>query len=282
MSTINPPTRTTTAVFDDPALEDAFRRDGFVVIDFAPPRLLTELLDEYDRLDSGIDEGYYPSLMSDDLAYKTETHRRVTDLVWPHLRRVLVGYQPLLGVFMVKHSGADTEVPPHQDWIIAEGSTRPNMTVWLPLTPVTVETGQMRVLPGSNHWLEGLRGSPSFPTQWEAEYERVRDELMEPVVIGLGQAMVYDISVLHGTPPNTSAATRVATSLYAIPQDATPVHYHRDEAGNVAGYRVPDDFCATFRIGDVPDGERFVEIPDYSLTPLSFDEMARRHRAERG
>lgn len=281
MSTINPPAQSTSAVFTDPEREAAFRRDGFVVVDFAPPRLIEELLAEYERLDSGIDEGYYPSLMSDDLEYKAETHRRVTDLVWPYLQQVVDGYQPLLGVFMVKHPGPDTEVPPHQDWIIAEGSDRPNMTVWLPLTPVTVDTGQMRVLPGSNHWLEGLRGSPSFPTQWEAEYERVRDELMEPVVIGPGQAMVYDISVLHGTPPNVSGSTRVATSLYAIPADATPVHYHRDAEGHVAGYRVPDDFCATFRIGDVPDGERFVEIPDYSLTPLSFDEMAARHRLER-
>ena len=34
-------------------------------------------------------------------------------------------------------------------------------------------------------------------------------------------------------------------------------------------------------IGDVPDGTQFTEIPDYTVEPLSFDEIARRHAEER-
>lgn len=270
----------TVPTFTDPKLEAAFRRDGFVVVDFADDALIADLLAAYQELDSGITSGYYPSLMSADLDYKARTHERVRDLVWPRMSALLDGYAPLLGVFMVKHPGPDTEVPPHQDWIVADESLRPTMNVWMPLTPLTPETGQMRVLPGSHHWLEGLRGSPTFPTQWEAEYQRVRDELMEPVEIGPGQAMVYDIRVLHGTPPNLSPDTRVVTSLYAIPEGAAPVHYYRDpEAGTVTGYEVPEGFCTVFNIGDVPEGRRFVEIPDYTVEQLSFDELARRHQA---
>lgn len=281
MAIVNLSAPTTKPVFNDPRLEESFTRDGFVVVDFASPELIEALLAEYAGGDSGIHEGYYPSLMSSDLDYKAATHRRVTDLLWPHLRRYIGGYRPLLGVFMVKHPGPDTEVPPHQDWVIADESLRPSMTVWLPLTPVTPDVGQMRVLPGSNHWLEGLRGSPSFPTQWEDEYARVRDELMIPVVLAPGEAMIYDIRVLHGTPPNRSGSTRVATSLYAIPDDSDPIHYHRDPQGNAAGYRVASDFCATFRIGDVPDGDRFIDIPDYSVSPLTFEEMAERYAMSR-
>lgn len=271
----------TQATFRDPLLEERFRRDGYVVVDFASGGLIAELLDGYDRLDSGIDEGYYPSLMSTDLEYKAATHRFVTDAVWPIFDQFIQGYEPLLGVYMVKHPGPDTEVPPHQDWIVADESKRPTMNVWLPLTPVTDEIGRMRVLPGSNAWLEGLRGSPSFPTQWENDWQRVRDELMEPVHLEGGQAMIYDIRVLHGTPANMSGSTRVVTSLYAIPEGTPPVHYYRDAAGTVEGYRVPQDFCATFNIGDVPEGERFARIDGYSVTPLTFDEIERRHRAAR-
>jgi hypothetical protein len=70
-------------------------------------------------------------------------------------------------------------------------------------------------------------------------------------------------------------------SLYAVPDDAGSVHYHRDESGTVRGYRVRRDFCGTFMIGDVPDGEQFVEIPQYEVEPLSFDELAERHARER-
>jgi hypothetical protein len=270
------------ATFRDPALEERFRRDGYVVVDFASPDLIAGLLEQYEQLDSGIDSGYYPSLMSPDEGYKAATHRQVTDRVWPHFDRLIAGYEPLLGVFMVKHPGPDTEVPPHQDWIVADESQRPTMNVWLPLTPVSAEVGRMRVLPGSHRWLRGLRGSPTFPTVWEGTWERVRDELMVEVPIELGQAMVYDIRVLHGTTPNRSAETRVVTSLYAIPVGADTMHYYRSPEGVVEGYRVPSNFCTTFRIGDVPAGERFVELTDYHVEQLTFDEIAELHRRSYG
>jgi hypothetical protein len=156
------------------------------------------------------------------------------------------------------------------------------MNVWLPLTPVSAEVGRMRVLPGSHRWLRGLRGSPTFPTVWEGTWERVRDELMVEVPIELGQAMVYDIRVLHGTTPNRSAETRVVTSLYAIPVGADTMHYYRSPEGVVEGYRVPSNFCTTFRIGDVPAGERFVELTDYHVEQLTFDEIAELHRRSYG
>lgn len=267
--------------FDDQQLERRFQRDGYVVVDLADDATVAALLALYEELDSGIDTGYYPSLVSSDLAYKAETHARVRDLVWPALSQVIDGYEPLLGVFMVKHPGPDTEVPPHRDWIISDESVRPSMTAWMPLTPLAAETGRMRVLPGSHRWLDGLRGSPSFPTEWEADFERVRDELMEPVEIGVGQAMVYDIRLLHGTPPNLTSDTRIVTSLYAIPAGQPPIHYYRNPEGTVTGYQVASNFCTVFDIGDVPEGEKFVEIPDYRVDPLSFDEMAERHAADR-
>lgn len=269
------------ATLRDASLEAQFRRDGFVVVDFIPPQVVDELLAAYEEFESGIDSGYYPSLMSPDEDYKAKTHFKVVDLLWPRFDRIIDGYEPMLGVFMVKHPGPDTEVPPHQDWIVADESERPTMNAWAPLTPVDAASGQMRVLPGSHKWLDGLRGSPSFPTQWQAEWERVRDELMVTVDIGVGQAMIYDIRLLHGTPPNLSERTRVVTSLYAVPQGVPSVHYHRDDAGTVRGYEVPRNFCGTFMIGDVPDGTLFTEIPDYVIEPLPFEEIARRHQMER-
>jgi hypothetical protein len=268
-------------VLRDPALEATIARDGFAVVDFVPPPVVDGLRAAYEELDSGIDEGYYPSLMSADERYKTATHRVVTDRLWPRFDELLVDYTPLLGVFMVKHPGPDTEVVPHQDWIVADESERPTMNAWVPLSPLDEDTGRMRVLPGSHRWLEGLRGSPSFPTSWEGVWERVRDELMVTVPIEVGQAMIYDIRVLHGTPPNCSPRTRVVTSLYAIPEGVPSVHYYRGPDGTVEGYRVPMDFCTTFAIGDVPEGERFVRIEDYAVEQLSFDEIAAAHRRER-
>lgn len=269
------------ATFHDPELERQFRRDGFVVVDFADPEQVSELRQAYEAFESGIDSGYYPSLMSSDVDYKDKTHFKVVKELWPAFDSLIDGYEPMLGVFMVKHPGPDSEVVPHQDWIIADESVRPTMNAWVPLTPVTEAAGQMRVLPGSHCWLEGLRGSPTFPTQWEAVYERVRDELMVTVPVEVGQAMVYDIRLLHGTPPNLSPDVRVVSSLYAVPVGFPSRHYHRDAEGVVRGYEVRRDFCARFMIGDVPAGEPFVEISDYDVERLDFDEIQRRFEVNR-
>ena len=267
----------TQRTFKDPELQAALDRDGFVVVDLVPPSVIGELRSAYERLESGIDSGYYPSLMSPDLDYKAETHAVVRDILWPYLGALFVDYEPLLGVFMVKHPGPDTEVPPHQDWIVADESSRPSMSCWLPMTEVDDDTGKMAVLPGSHRWLEGLRGSPSFPSQWNAVHEELRQHLMEDVDIAVGQAMVYDIRVLHGTPANTSPNTRLVTSIYGIPTGTDPVHYYRAPDGTVEGYKVPSNFCTTFDIGDVPEGEPFVTIPDYSIDELTFEQFQERY-----
>ncbi|MEX0768891.1 MAG: phytanoyl-CoA dioxygenase family protein [Microthrixaceae bacterium] len=269
----------TRPTFRDAGRETAFQRDGYVVVDFATPEVVAELLESYNRLNSGIDEGYYPSLMSPDQDYKAAANDEVSAIVWPLLDQLIEGYEPLVGYFMVKHPGPDTAVSPHQDWILADESEHPSMGVWMPLTEVTQQVGQMAVLPGSHKWLTGLRGSPGFPMEWEAAHERVRDELMVTVPIQVGQAMVYDIRVLHGTPPNCSSTTRVVGSLYALAQNSTPIHYYKSPDGLVQGFEIPDDFYTTFMIGDVPVGDPFIEIEDYSVEQLSFDEIARRFAA---
>lgn len=271
----------TRATFRDAKNEAAFQRDGYVIVDFASPEVVQALLDSYTRLNSGIDSGYYPSLMSPDQDYKAAANDEVGAIVWPLLNQLIKGYEPLVGYFMVKHPGPDTEVSPHQDWILADESEFPTIGVWIPLTEVTEQVGQMKVLPGSNKWLSGLRGSPGFPMEWEAEHERVRDELMVTVPIQVGQAMVYDIRVLHGTPPNQSDSTRVVGSLYALAEGSTPIHFYKSPEGLVQGFEIPDDFYTTFMIGDIPSGEPFIEIENYSVKQLSFEEIASRYAASR-
>lgn len=265
--------------FNDPELETLFRRDGFVVVDLFDNRTVDELLAVYQRLDSGIDEGFYPSLKSSDVDYKNATHREVTRLVWPRLSQLLDGYEEHLGVFMVKHPGPESDCPIHQDWIIADESKRPSMTSWMPLTHVGDAEGVMRVLPGSHRWLDALRGSPMFPTPWDGHVDEVRDELMVPVSVDPGQAMIYDVRLLHGSPPNLSSDVRVAASMYAVPAGATRLHYHRDESGTVRGFQVPSNFCTVFQIGELPEGEEFVAIPDYSLRFYSVEEMKEIYRS---
>lgn len=266
----------------DPELDHRLEADGFVVVDFATPEQVNELLAIYRRTESGRDAGYYPSIMSSDRGYKAEVHQAITRLFWPTFERFLLGYRPLVGAFMVKHPGPETAVSPHQDWNVIHDGPRPSLNCWIPTSPIDETVGRMAFLPGSHRYLRGLRGSPTFPTQWAGIHEQIRCQLMEDVSVEVGQAIIYDNRVLHGTPPNHSGHTRVVAYINAIPVEAQPIHYYRDASGLVTGFEVDPSFFHTFTIGDRPDGRPFITIPDYDIAPLGFDELATIHRNERG
>jgi hypothetical protein len=265
-------------VFHDPRLERRFRRDGYVIVPFADPERIRELADVYTSLPSGISEGYYASMHSRDAAYKRAAHQAITERFWPVLGRLLVDHEPVVGAFMVKHPGPDTSVPPHQDWIVTDESEGLALNCWFPVTPVTDEVGRMSVLPRSHRYLSGLRGSPGFPTQIESISAEVAQHLLEPMKVEVGEAIIYENRLLHGTPPNLSHDTRIVAYISAVPSGADRRHYFLNDEGAVECYRVSKDFFVEFNIGDRPDGELFDVVPDYSIEKLSLDDLRRIHR----
>lgn len=265
----------------DPELESALSTDGFVVVDFATADEIAELLRLYAEHPSGISTGYYASIMSTDAAYKAAVNREIQRLFWARFRSFLLDYRPLVGAFMVKHPGAETEVPVHQDWMVVDEDRFRSVNCWIPTCPIDEAVGQMLVLPGSHLYVEGLRGSPSFPNEWTAVNERIRDELMEPVPVQVGQALIYDNRVLHATPPNRSTTTRVVAYINAVPSEATPLHYHRDTDGVVRGFHVTPAFFHQFTIGDHPRGQPFVTIPGYDVAAVDFEDFVRADRQHR-
>jgi len=144
---------------------------------------------------------------------------------------------------------------------------------WFPTSTVDEAVGRMSVLPRSHRYLRGLRGSQVFPTQVADICREVADELLEPVEVAVGEAIIYENRLLHGTPPNRPDAVRVAAYISAIPAGAPRVHYYMTPGGTVEGFHVDEDFFTTFTIGQRPVGDPFVEIPDYTVPSLSMDEL---------
>lgn len=265
-------------VFHDRKLERRFRRDGFVVVDFAERQELTRLLDAYYATDSGITTGYYASLHSRDGEYKVSVDQTIRSSLWNRLDSMLVDHEPIVGAFMVKHQGDGSWVPPHQDWIVTDERAGGAVNCWFPLTPLDPDVGYMSVLPGSHRYLKGLRGSPSFPTEVGPICEVIAKDFLQPVPLELGQAIIYENRLLHGTPVNRSQSTRVCAYLSAMPRGASRVHYHLRGDGTVEGWNVAKDFFVTFNIGDRPEGDVFIEIPHYSIDPLTPEALSERHR----
>jgi len=192
------------------------------------------------------------------------------------LDRFLLDYEPLCGAFMVKHPGPDTAVPPHQDWRVADPSAGPAVNSWIPITPVDAVVGQIAVLPGSHEYFACLQGSPGFPGPWQEVHQQVQDELMETVAVEVGQALLFDNRLIHGTPPNRSSTTRVVAYVDCVPRGAEWQHWYLAVDGVAEGYRIERDFYTTARFGERPEGVPFERILDYVVDMLSFEEIRRR------
>ena len=255
--------------------------DGFVVVPVADEDTIARALDVYERVDSGIDTGYYASIHSTSRQYKVDVDRELQQIVWPPCEQVLHDHECLVAAMMVKPPCGSTVVPVHQDWNTIDESRGAGLTCWMPLTPITPLEGLMRVLPGSHHYLQGLRGSPGFPNPYQEIAERIDAELMVDVEVQVGEVMIMDGRVLHTTGPNQSGRTRVAAYMNSIPRGAQPLHFYRRDDGGVEGYRVDRDFFTSFNIGERPTGELFLEIDRYVRPSITMPELLRMHRATR-
>ncbi|MBU6215074.1 MAG: phytanoyl-CoA dioxygenase family protein [Acidobacteria bacterium] len=265
----------------DRALDRRLDIDGYVVVRVADDDTIARALDVYHRFDSGIDDGYYASIHSTNRRYKEDVDRELRQIVWPPCDEVLHDHECLVAAMMVKPPTGSTVVPVHQDWNTIDESRGAGLTCWMPLTPITRTEGLMRVLPGSHHYLQGLRGSPGFPNPYQDIAERIDAELMIDVEVQVGEVMIMDGRVLHTTGPNESGRTRVAAYMNSIPRGAQPLHFYRREDGGVEGYRVDRAFFTSFNIGERPTGELFLELDRYERPTITMPDLLRMHRATR-
>ncbi len=265
----------------DRRLERRFQRDGYVVLPLPDPSVVGPALEVFERIDSGIDEGYYASIHSTDSDYKARVDRELSAVLWPQVAPLLDDFSALVAAFMVKPATGTTVVPVHQDWITKDEEDGAGITCWMPLTPITEAEGKMTVLPGSHRYLHGLRGSPGFPVPYQSIVDELRDELMVEVDVAVGEVMVMDGRVLHTTAQNRSGRMRVAAYVNALPRGAQPVHYYRAPGGEVEVFEVEPAFFSTFNIGERPSGRLVRTIDDYEVDDLTLADLKAMDRRSR-
>jgi non-haem Fe2+, alpha-ketoglutarate-dependent halogenase len=147
--------------------------------------------------------------------------------------------------FFIKNPGDCMRVTWHQDstyW----GLSKPDIvTAWIALTPSRVESGCMRVIPGS-HLKDQLPHRDSFAednllSRGQEVQVDVNERQAVDVVLEPGQMSLHHVRLIHGSEPNKAAHRRIGYAvryiaahvrqLSGIPDAATLVRGH-DRYGN--------------------------------------------------
>lgn len=163
-----------------------------------------------------------------------------------HDSRILDAVEDLIGpnilcwnsIFWIKEAHSPNYVGWHQD-LTYWGLDNPELvTVWLALSPASVESGCMQVLPGSH--LELLEHDETYQADnMLTRGQELKIDLNERTAAAMtlepGQVSLHNVRCAHGSGPNSTDDRRIGLSMHFMPTHTRQLLVEWDSATLVRG-----------------------------------------------
>jgi hypothetical protein len=283
-------------VFRDEAAQQAFERVGHMKMPLLSSAELAEIRaligglrpdDGFAPDPSAQDRTYHCSFLDSNRAYRRETFDVLSEILEPHVERLLAGFEIVQCNFYVKppHQGYFLA---HQNWPALADPADTSVSIWFPLIDVTTANGTIGLVSGSHKILPdhvaGPRGAPYF-----APFRDRIFDYMEMMSLRAGEALVFDDSIVHGSDRNDSDEVRIAIQAICVPAGATPV-YLLDRGGKRFDViHAPRDFWLETDIADLstrqkewkclgslPNRNRLIDEAEFAALLAQGDTIRRR------
>ena len=138
----------------------------------------------------------------------------------------------------IKEANSPQFVSWHQDSQYWGLETDKLVTVWVTLSPSTIESGCMRVLPGS-HLGPDLAHEETYHNDNMLTRGQSIDDINEDkavnLVVDTGQAVLFAFRIAHASYPNKTDDRRVGLAIRYIPPDTQQQYSDQDSAALVRG-----------------------------------------------
>lgn len=272
--------------FKDPALQQQYDRDGYVLLDGMVDKPHIENLSAIFRQiePPGLDR-MYCNIYNRPAEENEKIDRAIYDAFAPRFDAVFSDCHLSRAVFLAKGNGPDTASIMHQDWNNVDETQFESLAMWTPLEDVDETNGCIYVVKGSHRMFQSVR-SMTVPTLY-LDFDDELEKYITPVPVKAGQALVYAHNLFHGSKPKFEGAVRAAVVIGIIPNDARTIYYFRDAAnpGLVELFETNRDFYLN-GISKYYDMKRPADLPKigelhgnkFTITREEFFEtMRRRH-----
>ena len=283
-----------TSILRDPVLDEAFRAQGFVIVDLFTPEEADELLGEFTSLqpaDAFRPDGtglnlseYHCTFLDTSYDYRAASARLIEHYFAGPLRDLLPEHRLLLSNLYVKQPGTGRfEV--HQNWQTTADLNDVTVTAWCPLVDTSPGNGTICVVPRS-HTLVPAIEAVSTPKYYERFYDELIDHWLEPVPLRRGQCLLFDDTLLHWSDENASDHPRWAVQIDLVPDTADAVVYWLNHDAHPPRFEVfaaDSSFYETADVTVLRQGPR--HLPPRGLRPyddLRIDEDQFRYLMDRG
>ncbi len=231
------------AIFNDPARQQEFARDGFTVV-----RLLSE--DEARSLYAQIEamelgkgfehnshNPYHATYFDDDLDYRRRALAFVRDAIEARAEQVLNDYRLVTAGFVVKRPG-DGAVSLHRDWTLTRSPEEVTLNFWCPLVDTDETNGTLRLVVGSHGLVPNIE-TAHVPSYFEGYGEAIKP-LATPIRVRAGEALIFDSGALHWSDVNRSEGPRPALLATWVPRESQVVFYALDQASRGERFELID------------------------------------------
>ena len=238
------------ALFKDQNLQEQIDEKGFVTLPFIGESELEELRTFYNEIHPngapGKIDGIHMTTWCEDFDYKMKVANRLSEIYKKPCAEVFEDYRTLNNVFIVKDTG-ETPFKVHQDWNVVDEKENFAINVWIPLHDITMNEGGLWVVEGSHKIDRHVRGSAYlFP-----DYSPFNDELenaAKSVSLKAGEAIIFYVNIIHGSPSNYGEQERIATCFSVIPKEASlNIFFQKKEGDPLEIHEPKDDFVYRYK-----------------------------------
>jgi hypothetical protein len=267
-------------VFRSKEHQERFERDGYIILPFYTPEEIAELTALYHRLHPQAAKGFFPSTFSPDREYRQTADREIQRVCQRSITDYCMDVKVMNGSFIVKGADAESGMCVHQDMTLVDEGRFTGINIWVPLCDLTVQNGGLFVLPKSHRIHPTYRGS-TVREMFCGIMDHMLDYL-HPVMVKAGQAVFFDQSIIHFSPPNYSDSPRIVTNTYFTHRDAEfrTCYFTDAHPGKVELFAQSDTFMTDFEqfgsnIHDRPTVGRSLGLVDYDFPELTVEFMDR-------
>lgn len=263
-------------MFKDEVLQSIYEQQGYVKVPFLNEQEVAFLTTQHNLLMAQQKEAFYTSLISQNAETKAKINAIVTETFNPKLAAFFTSVKPVIASFLTKEKGVSGRVDSHQDWTFVDESRFRSLHIWCPLVATNSQNGNLEVLPGSHKLPTVPRCSPVSYAPYKSEEcnEFVKRNLKaEPTAAG--EAIIYDSSLIHFSPPNLTDSKRIAASMLVVPAEATPLLMFAQSETVAVSYEIDTAFLIGYTAGAKPNESQRIGEVTFNLIEQPLEELQR-------
>lgn len=270
-------------VFQDPEKHAEFQEKGYVIVDLLDAEALEEVRKVYEKWHPEPQPGFYTTTFNQAAEHRQSVSDDIRAVVQPRLEKVFENFKIYFCSFITKAPGPKSELILHQDMSLVDESKYNGINVWCPLVDLTETNGAIEILEGSHRLVPTYRGA-SLPDIYDGLEKEVK-AIMTPKYLKAGQAVIFDQSILHYSPPNLSDQVRPVINTFVAHKDARIVISYADREkhpGKVELIRQDEDFMMKYskfgyNIFERPDIGESLGLVDYDFPSLSREMLEEKY-----